>query len=48
VELEAKGFLDCNGIVRDGNAYPWHDDGFRTPEFSEMVIHPTSIMRGGR
>jgi 1,4-alpha-glucan branching enzyme len=42
-ELEANGFPDCNSIVRAANAYPWHDHGFRTPEFSEMVIYQIHI-----
>ncbi|MEO8592939.1 MAG: alpha amylase C-terminal domain-containing protein [Candidatus Solibacter sp.] len=42
-ELDPKGFPDCNSIVRDPSVYPWHDDGFRTPDFSEVVIYQVHI-----
>ncbi len=42
-ELDAQGFPNCNSLVRDANAYPWHDGDFRTPDFSEMVIYQLHI-----
>ena len=30
---------DCDCIVRDPNAYPWHDQGHRTPEFSDLIVY---------
>ena len=42
-ELDAQGFPNCNSLVRDADAYPWHDGDFRTPDFSEMVIYQLHI-----
>jgi 1,4-alpha-glucan branching enzyme len=42
-ELDPKGFPDCSSIVRDPSVYPWHDDGFRMPEFSELIIYQAHI-----
>ena len=32
-------FPDCDCLVRDARSYPWHDVGFRTPPFHELVIY---------
>jgi len=29
----------CDCIVRDPDSYPWHDQDFRRPEFSDLVIY---------
>jgi 1,4-alpha-glucan branching enzyme len=29
--------------ARASDAYPWHDGGFRTPDFSDMVIYRAHI-----
>lgn len=42
-ELAADGFPDCDNIVRASDAYPWHDTGFRTPDFSDMIIYQAHI-----
>jgi 1,4-alpha-glucan branching enzyme len=42
-ELVAAGFPDSQSIVRDPASYPWHDDGFRTPDFSALVIYQLHI-----
>jgi 1,4-alpha-glucan branching enzyme len=42
-ELAAAGFPNCFCILRAADAYPWHDAGFRTPDFSEMVIYQAHI-----
>jgi 1,4-alpha-glucan branching enzyme len=42
-ELAPDGFPDCCGILRASGAYPWHDAGFRTPDFSDMVIYQLHI-----
>jgi 1,4-alpha-glucan branching enzyme len=42
-ELAANGFPDCFSILRPADAYPWHDAGFRTPDFSDMVIYQLHI-----
>ncbi len=34
---------DCDCIVRDPKAYPWHDRGFRPPNFSDLVIYQFHI-----
>jgi len=33
----------CPSVIRAANAYPWHDAGFRTPDFAEMVIYQLHI-----
>ncbi len=42
-ELAPNGFPDCRSILRASDAYPWHDAGFRTPDFSDMVIYQLHI-----
>ena len=42
-ELDPKGFPVCDSIVRDPSTYPWHDGGFRTPDFSELIIYQAHI-----
>jgi 1,4-alpha-glucan branching enzyme len=37
------GFPDCNCIVRDPLRYPWHDAGYRTPAFNDLVIYQFHI-----
>jgi 1,4-alpha-glucan branching enzyme len=41
-ELDA-GYPDCDCIVVDPNAYPWHDEGFRAPAFEELIIYQFHI-----
>jgi 1,4-alpha-glucan branching enzyme len=36
-------FPICPAVIRSASAYPWHDDGFRTPEFADMVIYQLHI-----
>src|SRR5262249_40579965 len=33
------GFPHCDCIVRDPQSYPWHDQGFRPPPFSDLIIY---------
>ncbi len=42
-ELKPDGFPNCFGILRASDAYPWHDAGFRTPDFSDMTIYQLHI-----
>ncbi len=42
-ELAASGFPNCFSILRAADAYPWHDAGFRAPDFSDMVIYQAHI-----
>ncbi len=39
----ASDFPDCFAVLRASDAYPWHDGGFRTPDFSDMVIYQAHI-----
>ena len=36
-------FPDCFAILRPTGSYPWHDAGFRTPDFSDIVIYQAHI-----
>lgn len=36
-------FPNCFGILRRTGSYPWHDAGFRTPDFSDIVIYQAHI-----
>src|SRR5579871_3543277 len=42
-ELSPVGFPDCDNILRAADAYPWHDAGFRTPDFSDMVVYQAHV-----
>jgi 1,4-alpha-glucan branching enzyme len=39
----AADFPDCASILRASQSYPWHDAGFRTPDFSDMVIYQAHV-----
>jgi 1,4-alpha-glucan branching enzyme len=30
---------DCDCVVRDPGAFPWHDGGFRRPDFNDLVVY---------
>jgi 1,4-alpha-glucan branching enzyme len=36
-------FPVCYCIVRDPSTYPWHDDGWRPPQFSDLIIYQLHI-----
>jgi len=38
-ELELEGYPDCDCIVRDPNSYPWHDQGWRSPAFRDLIVY---------
>ncbi len=38
-----KPFPKCSCIIRAGNAYPWHDASFVTPDFSNMIVYQLHI-----
>ena len=42
-ELAPAGFPNCDSILRPSDGYPWHDAGFRTPDFSDMTIYQLHI-----
>ena len=39
----AAPFPVCPAMIRSANAYPWHDAGFRTPDFADMVVYQLHI-----
>jgi len=41
--LDATGFPDSSSTVCDARAYPWHDAGFQTPNFSDLIIYQIHI-----
>jgi 1,4-alpha-glucan branching enzyme len=44
-ELEMRGdpWYPCNCIVRDPDAYVWHDQGFRPPPFNDLIVYQFHI-----
>src|SRR5579859_1307998 len=36
-------FPVCLSVIRAASEYPWHDTGFRTPDFSDMVVYQLHI-----
>jgi 1,4-alpha-glucan branching enzyme len=42
-ELDSTGFPNCLCILREANDYPWHDQDFTAPDFSDMVIYQIHI-----
>lgn len=38
-----KNFPNCSCIIRAGNAYPWHDGAFVTPDFSNMIVYQLHV-----
>jgi 1,4-alpha-glucan branching enzyme len=38
-ELRMDGYPNCNCIVRDPSGYVWHDQGFRAPAFSDLIVY---------
>jgi 1,4-alpha-glucan branching enzyme len=42
-ELDPVGFPNCFSILRDGHSFPWHDQDFVTPDFSDMIIYQLHV-----
>jgi 1,4-alpha-glucan branching enzyme len=42
-ELDPDGFPHCFSILRSTDRYPWHDAGFRTPDFSDMIVYQLHV-----
>jgi len=42
-ELDPKGFPNCFSIVRASEGFPWQDEDFVTPDFSDMVIYQLHV-----
>ena len=38
-----KPFPQCACVIRPAAAYPWHDAGFVTPDFSNMIIYQLHV-----
>jgi 1,4-alpha-glucan branching enzyme len=38
-ELQMDGYPDCNCILRDPGTYIWHDQAFRSPAFSDLIVY---------
>nr|BFE71144.1 hypothetical protein GCM10020092_044450 [Actinoplanes digitatis] len=38
-ELELYGYPDCDALVVDHDAYPWHDADFRTPDLADLIVY---------
>jgi len=36
-------FPVCAAVIRGADVYPWHDRGFRAPDFSDMVVYQLHI-----
>ena len=41
-QLEPENFPDCFGILCDAG-FPWHDQDFVTPDFSDMVVYQLHV-----
>jgi 1,4-alpha-glucan branching enzyme len=44
-ELDFAGPPDCDCIVTDSAAYPWHDAGFRAPAFTDLIVYQLHVGR---
>jgi len=40
---EDSPFPTCSCLIRSATAYPWHDAGFVTPDFSNMIIYQLHV-----
>jgi 1,4-alpha-glucan branching enzyme len=38
-ELELHGYPDCDALVVDPDGYPWHDDGWTPPRFTDLIVY---------
>jgi 1,4-alpha-glucan branching enzyme len=36
-------YPDCDCLVHDPSSYPWHDSGFRPPEFRDLILYQLHI-----
>jgi 1,4-alpha-glucan branching enzyme len=42
-ELEGDDYAQRDGIVRDPDAYPWHDAGFQTMQARDLIVYQLHI-----
>ena len=38
-----KTFPECSCVVHSGDAYPWHDTSFVTPDYSNMIVYQLHV-----
>ncbi|GLY00160.1 alpha-amylase family glycosyl hydrolase [Actinoplanes sp. NBRC 101535] len=38
-ELELYGYPECDALVVDDRAYPWHDHGWTSPDFADLIVY---------
>jgi 1,4-alpha-glucan branching enzyme len=43
VELELNAYPNCHCRIVERNSYPWHDVGFRSPPFNDLIIYQLHI-----
>ncbi len=36
-------FPTCSCVIRSATAYPWHDAGFVTPDYSDMIVYQLHV-----
>lgn len=42
-ELDPRNFPNCFAILRAGDSFPWHDQDFVTPDFSDMIVYQLHV-----
>jgi 1,4-alpha-glucan branching enzyme len=42
-ELEPAGFPNSFSILRETDDFPWHNSGFVTPDFSDMIVYQLHV-----
>jgi 1,4-alpha-glucan branching enzyme len=42
-ELDPKDFPNCFSILRAADSFPWHDQDFVTPDFSDMIVYQLHV-----
>ena len=42
-ELDPVGFPNCFNVLRAGDGFPWHDQDFVTPDFSDMIVYQLHV-----
>ncbi|GLW28049.1 alpha amylase C-terminal domain-containing protein [Actinoplanes regularis] len=38
-ELELYGYPECDALVLDDDAYPWHDQDWTPPDFADLIVY---------
>jgi 1,4-alpha-glucan branching enzyme len=42
-ELDPRDFPNCFSILRAADTFPWHDQDFVTPDFSDMIVYQLHV-----